>query len=169
LIHKEEMNGDDPMKYLLIALLAVACIGSGGCSQLEPLKDVTDLSSHASSPSEAEIKDGLHSQGQHPEGTKLMLPIVVDQSILPGEVEATVDIHCTETDPHPIGQRISEGYGISYQQTMTWFCSGYSFENILVALETSAAADFPADTLLQMSLEKEWEEIWVEIGFIENR
>ncbi|MFH2103101.1 MAG: hypothetical protein ABIJ39_07075 [Chloroflexota bacterium] len=77
----------------------------------------------------------------------------------------TVDIHCTETDPHPIGQSIAETYAVTYEQVMTWFCSGFSFDNILIALETGEAVDIPADTLLQMLLEKDWEQIWTEVGF----
>ncbi len=71
---------------------------------------------------------------------------------------------CTFTDPHPIGQSIAQTYQVSYQQVMTWFCSGYSFDNILIALETSAAVDIPPDVLLNMLLEKEWEEIWEQVG-----
>lgn len=74
---------------------------------------------------------------------------------------------CADSNPHPIGESIAATYEVSYQQVMTWFCGGYSFENILIALETSEAVDVPADTLLQMLLEKEWEEIWREVGFVE--
>jgi hypothetical protein len=84
---------------------------------------------------------------------------------LAGQTDGAVDIHCTETDPHPLGLSIAETYDIRYEQVMTWFCSGYSFENILIALETGQATDIPPETLLQMLLEKDWEEIWAEIGF----
>jgi hypothetical protein len=75
---------------------------------------------------------------------------------------------CIGTDPNPIGQSIANTYEVPYEQVMTWFCNGYSYENILVALATSEGVDIPADTLLEMLLEMEWEEIWAEIGFIEN-
>jgi len=75
---------------------------------------------------------------------------------------------CTYTDPHPIGQGIAETYDVSYQQVMDWFCSGFSFENILIALETSEAVDIPPGDLLEMLLEKEWEDIWQEIGFTDT-
>jgi hypothetical protein len=52
---------------------------------------------------------------------------------------------------------------------MTWFCGGYSFDNILIALETSEAVDVPADGLLQMLQEKEWEQVWVEVGLIDGQ
>jgi hypothetical protein len=79
-----------------------------------------------------------------------------------------VNISCTETDPHPIGQSIAETYEVPYNQVMTWFCEGYSFENILIALVTSEAVDLPVDSLLEKTLEQEWEDIWEEIGFKDN-
>ena len=76
---------------------------------------------------------------------------------------------CAAGEPNPIGQSIAGEYETSYEQVMTWFCAGYSFDNILIALETSEAVDVPAETLLQMLQEKEWEEIWVEVGFSESQ
>jgi hypothetical protein len=82
--------------------------------------------------------------------------------------ESAESINCIDSNPHAIGQSIATTYDVPYPQVMTWFCSGYSFDNILIALETSEAVDIPADTLLQMLLENEWEEIWTEIGFREQ-
>lgn len=76
----------------------------------------------------------------------------------------TIDIHCTDADPHPIAVSITGTYDVTYEQVMTWFCGGYSFENILIALETAEATDYDPDVLLQMLLEKDWEQIWTEIG-----
>jgi hypothetical protein len=78
--------------------------------------------------------------------------------------ESAVDADCTDLNPHPIGASIAADYEVSYEQVMIWFCSGYSFENILIALETSEAVEVPAEDLLEMLLEMEWEEIWVEVG-----
>ena len=76
---------------------------------------------------------------------------------------------CTETNPHPMGQSIVKMYDeVKYEQVMTWFCDGYTFDDILVALETSAATDVPAPVLLEMLWEKSWEEIWQEIGFLQE-
>jgi hypothetical protein len=58
---------------------------------------------------------------------------------------AVDDADCTDLNPHPIGASIAADYEVSYEQVMTWFCSGYSFENILIALETSEAVDVPAE------------------------
>lgn len=72
---------------------------------------------------------------------------------------------CMQATPNPIGQSIAETYELAYTDVTAWFCNGFSYENILVALETSAAVNIPADTLLDMLEEKDWEEIWAEIGF----
>ena len=72
---------------------------------------------------------------------------------------------CESGDPHPIGESIAQTYEFSYEQVMIWFCEGYSFENILIALETSEAVGIPAEALLQMLQDKEWEEIWADVGF----
>lgn len=75
-------------------------------------------------------------------------------------------IDCAGPDIHPIGQSIANTYEVPYQQVMAWFCSGYSFDNIMIALETSEAVDVPPDTLLKMIVDKEWEEVWAEVGFV---
>ena len=83
--------------------------------------------------------------------------------------ENPVDAQCLETNrSHPIGRSIAESYTVSYEQVITWFCSGYSFDNIMIALETGEAMDIPPETLLKMLLEREWDEIWDEIGFIRS-
>ena len=87
---------------------------------------------------------------------------------LPAVAENTVD-GCLEGETHPIGESITRTYEVSYEQVMTWFCSGYSFDNILIALETSEAVDVPADQLLQMLQEKEWEQIWAEVAFTDSQ
>lgn len=78
-----------------------------------------------------------------------------------------VDINCTETNPHPLGQSIAETFDLTYEEVMTWFCSGYTFEHILIALQTSRETDLPAEELLEMSESKSWEEIWEEVELLE--
>jgi hypothetical protein len=77
---------------------------------------------------------------------------------------------CTDKNAsHPIALSIAQKYEVAYEQVMGWFCAGYSFENILIALETSKAVEIPPEILLEMLLEKSWEEIWVEIGFVDEQ
>ncbi|KPL78404.1 hypothetical protein ADN00_06665 [Ornatilinea apprima] len=85
-------------------------------------------------------------------------PIPADEDIIDEAI-------CADAEPDPIAESIASTYEVPYQQIIDWYCAGSSFDDILVALETSLATDIPAETLLSMREEKEWEDIWVEIGF----
>jgi hypothetical protein len=74
---------------------------------------------------------------------------------------------CMDNPDHPIGLQISAEFETltSYEQVMSWFCSGFVFDDILTALQTAEVSDFPADFLLTMlEYGQSWEEIWIEIG-----
>ena len=74
--------------------------------------------------------------------------------------------NCLGEAVSPIGQAIAADYETtSYEQVMTWFCSGAEFEDILVALETEAQTDQPAEALLEMLAGGlTWDEIWQKLG-----
>jgi len=98
-------------------------------------------------------------------------PIEPQLTVLPASTAiatATAQPACIIQESNPLGMSISETYEISYKQVMTWNCEGYPFEDILIALETSQSVQIPVTSLLQMSLEKEWDDIWNEIGFETN-
>ncbi|MDX1687679.1 MAG: hypothetical protein R3248_06820 [Candidatus Promineifilaceae bacterium] len=73
---------------------------------------------------------------------------------------------CTEVNPHPVGQSIAEKFEVSYERVMTWFCSGHTFDEILVALQTSGMSDRSAEELLAMRQSKSWDQIWTELGIV---
>ena len=79
-----------------------------------------------------------------------------------------LDINCTGTNPHPVGQSIAETFDLTYEEVMTWFCSGYTFVDILIALQTNRETDLPTEELLEMSETQSWEEIWEEVGLLEQ-
>lgn len=83
-------------------------------------------------------------------------------------IGSSPNLDCVDIHPHPIAQGIAETYEAPYEQVVQWYCDGYSFDNIMIALETSEAVDIPPEALLEMLLEKEWEEIWDEVGFTRN-
>jgi hypothetical protein len=82
--------------------------------------------------------------------------------------ETLAVFECTDTNPHPLGQSITETYDVSYEQVMTWFCDDFTFDDILIALETGEAMDISASVLLEMRVEKTWTEIWSEIGLTQE-
>jgi hypothetical protein len=78
--------------------------------------------------------------------------------------------YCNGEDVHPIGENISQTYDVTYEEVMRLYCSGFSFDNILLAFATSQQTDYDynARELLQMNLTKNWDEIWNEIGVFED-
>ena len=81
--------------------------------------------------------------------------------------DSTSSVRCTETDPHPVGQSISETFDVSYEEVMTLFCNGHAFEDILLALQTSEISGQPAEVLLARHEELTWDQIWEETGIVE--
>jgi hypothetical protein len=78
----------------------------------------------------------------------------------------TGDIHCTEVDPHPVAQGIARKFDVTYEEVMTWFCGGHSFDDILLALQTAELVDRPAGELLQMKEGSSWDQLWDELGLV---
>ena len=76
---------------------------------------------------------------------------------------------CPGEEINPIGQSIAKDYDFtSYDQVMAWFCEGAEFEDILVALETQALTEEPADEMLQMLADGlTWNDIWILVGLEE--
>jgi hypothetical protein len=86
------------------------------------------------------------------------------------QVGTTGETNCTGTNPHPVGQSIADTYDVSYEQVMTWFCDGYGFGEITLALETAkVATDYTAgDLLASKGQGKGWGKVWQELGLIGN-
>lgn len=78
--------------------------------------------------------------------------------------EETNTSACPEEDPQPIAVSISEKFDVSYEKVIDWYCDGYIFEDILLALQTSKMSDVEPDTLLKEIEAKTWEEIWEDLG-----
>jgi hypothetical protein len=125
----------------LLTLIALAVIGLPACGNPQPGSGAQDVN---------------------------VQPNLPPPTVQPTSSEP-VNFDCADdSSQHPVGLSIAETYQVPYEQVMEWFCDGYSFDNILIALETSEAVDVPVDTLLEMLLEMEWEQIWDEVGFMDN-
>ncbi|MEJ2150321.1 MAG: hypothetical protein P8Z40_12690, partial [Chloroflexota bacterium] len=85
-------------------------------------------------------------------------------------VDALADeyVSCVETEPHPIGERIAMTYGVDYEEVMKLFCNGDTFDDILVAYQTSQQTGVPVAELLDMAARAGgWEPVWDELGLLE--
>jgi hypothetical protein len=77
----------------------------------------------------------------------------------------TIDIHCTETDPHPVAQGIAETYQVTYEEVMTFFCTGVGFEDIVLAYQTADLAGIEVEEALTLWYDfGNWEDVWGELG-----
>jgi hypothetical protein len=56
-------------------------------------------------------------------------------------LDATTYLQPEEGFPHPVGSRIALRYEVEYPVVMSWFCQGYGFGQIMLALETSKVMD----------------------------
>ncbi len=94
-----------------------------------------------------------------------MVEVVVETEEVRGEKEE-IPICPSQTAVNPIGESIADEYDfVTYDDVMAWFCEGAAFEDIVVALETEALTDTPAEEMLQMLADGfTWEEIWFVVG-----
>ena len=79
--------------------------------------------------------------------------------------DSTVDIHCTETDPHPIAQSIAETYHVTYEEVMTFFCTGVGFEDIVMGYQTADLSGRDIKDVLTLWYDfGDWDDVWEELG-----
>lgn len=128
-------------KYLLIAVILSVLVVGAGCQG-----DVLKSANYQSRP---EV-------GADPDADA-----GVENDAISG---ANPETDCSTLNPHPIAQGMVDTYDVSYDEVMTWYCDGYAFSDILLALETSDLADVPVPDLLPLSRNQNWDEIWDDLG-----
>lgn len=142
------------MKNLLnIALLTllVGLMAACGASEQEP----------AAAPTMAPTAGG-----EQEVETRGDMAVESGADVAAGVSEGETATRCTEVDPHPMGVSIAEKFDVSYERVMTWFCSGHTFDEILIALQTSGMSDMSVEELLTLRQSQSWDQIWVELGVV---
>lgn len=126
-------------KYLIIGVILSVMLGAAGC-QGDSLKSAAyESRPEVAADAEAEV-DAAADAGVNPE------------------------TDCSTLNPHPLAQGMVETFDVSYDEVMTWYCDGYAFSDILLALETSDLADIPVLDLLPLTEHQSWDEIWDDLG-----
>ena len=126
-------------KYLMIVVVLFVLISAAGC-QGDELKSSTYQSRpEVAADAEVEVETDPDA-GVNPE------------------------TDCSTLNPHPIAQGMVETFDVSYDEVMSWYCDGYAFSDILLALETSDLADVPVPDLLPLTENQSWDEIWDDLG-----
>jgi hypothetical protein len=87
-------------------------------------------------------------------------------------LDTSTYLHPEEGFQHPVGSRIALRYEVEYTVVMSWFCDGYGFGQIMLALETSKVTSdteqykTPEDLLALRTYGFGWGEIWKDMEFI---
>lgn len=78
------------------------------------------------------------------------------------EIVSSTDLRdeCPLPNPHPVAENIAQKYQLEYTQVIDWYCQGYEFEDILLALQTGKITEVAVEDLLTLSETQSWSEIW---------
>jgi len=95
---------------------------------------------------------------------------IITEPIEMGMNSDTDNMECLNSEMSVLGRNIASQFeDVSFEQVMTWFCSGAEFEDILIALQTEKVTGQPAQGLLEMLvIDLTWDEIWQSIGYIND-
>lgn len=75
---------------------------------------------------------------------------------------------CTD-QTHPVGVKLSVTYGVPYEEVMGWFCQGFGFGEIMLALQASQHSELSAEEILLLKLELGgWGEVWRHLAMLEQ-
>lgn len=81
------------------------------------------------------------------------------------------NVYCSgrKDNAHPLATALAETYDLSESEVMNMFCNGFSFGEIMLALQTQQMNGTPAaDSLAQRQNGQGWGQIWQEAGLIGN-
>jgi hypothetical protein len=68
---------------------------------------------------------------------------------------------------HPFGEGLAQRYEVDYETLQAWFCNGFGWGQIMLALETEKITDLDLETLLDRRADGEgWGEIWQDLSLI---
>ena len=84
----------------------------------------------------------------------------------PPPVEEGSQPECVETPPPSMVESISETFEFPEEQIEEWYCSGESFEDILLALQTSELTDLDPEEVLERKDEIGWVQLWAELNLV---
>ncbi len=71
-------------------------------------------------------------------------------------------------DAHPAAMKLSAEFEVEYDKIMTWFCNGFGFGEVMLALQASQKVEgYTPEELLAMKVETGgWGHVWQELGLI---
>jgi hypothetical protein len=78
--------------------------------------------------------------------------------------------YCQQSETqHPFGALLAERYGSDYEMLQAWFCDGFGWGQIMLALQTGQiTGDDPSALLEERDSGAGWGDIWQRLGLIGN-
>lgn len=89
----------------------------------------------------------------------VILPLII--------VQDETGPECLSQEAQLLAEHISEGFEIPVEAVMGWYCQGFEFDDILLALQTSTGSEISPDELLvRLGQGQSWDDIWKDIGLL---
>lgn len=76
--------------------------------------------------------------------------------------------YCTQSEvPHPFGARLAESFEVEYAMIQGWFCDGFGWGQVMLALQTGEITGEDPESLLELRRGGSgWGQIWHELNLI---
>ncbi len=76
--------------------------------------------------------------------------------------------NCTN-QTHPVGVKLAATYAVPYKTVMGWFCQGFGFGEIVLALQASQNSELTPEEILLLKVELGgWGEVWRHLAMLEQ-
>lgn len=83
-------------------------------------------------------------------GTVTVTPVPSATPLVTPTPAPTQVTQCTGVNPHPVGMRLAQRFGVPYAEIMKWFCQGYGFGEIDLAYDLAHASGKPVEEIFAM-------------------
>ncbi len=103
------------------------------------------------------------------DGTVAALTVTVgEEEPVEEEDDRSNGYYCRQSeDAHPFGERLAERYETDYETLQSWFCDGFGWGQIMLALQTGKiTGDDPAALLEARQDGEGWGQIWKRLKLI---
>jgi hypothetical protein len=84
------------------------------------------------------------------------------------DIPLNTGYYCTQSEvPHPFGARLAETYEVEYATLQGWFCDGFGWGQVMLALQTGEITGEDPEALLELRRGGSgWGQIWQELKLI---
>ena len=115
-----------------------------------------------------QVGDSVEISGMLGEDGFVILVSLTVASSTDGETEGPSESHyCTTDDVHPFGARLAETYAVDPALLQGWFCDGFGWGQIMLALQTGQiTGNDPSILLAERQNGSGWGEIWQQLKLI---